>query len=169
MSRWAGTDELFFLANQRVGDWGRRLMHLVPAPAVRLMKRRVQSWPGARQENRCSLCLVFRIGHIVFHGWRTGSFPTAVFSFLPFAWPTADVDKRSERKNLCCGERTWAGTSKRILFSAGYFIWGITKASRKWISFSASASPGFFFMIFTTNKQNATSIYGGADVAVGWW
>ena len=30
------------------------------------MKRRVQSWPGARQENRCSLCLVFRIGHIVF-------------------------------------------------------------------------------------------------------
>ena len=31
-----------------------------------LMKRRVQSWPGARQENRCSLCLVFRIGHIVF-------------------------------------------------------------------------------------------------------
>jgi len=68
LDRWslAGTDELFFLANQRVGDWGRRLMHLVPAPAVRLMKRRVQSWPGARQENRCSLCLVFRIGHIVF-------------------------------------------------------------------------------------------------------
>ncbi len=30
------------------------------------LKRRVQSWPGARQENRCSLCLVFRIGHIVF-------------------------------------------------------------------------------------------------------
>jgi len=27
-------------------------MHLVPAPAVRLMKRRVQSRPGARQENR---------------------------------------------------------------------------------------------------------------------
>ena len=79
MSRWAGTDELFFLANQRVGDWGRRLMHLVPAPAVRLMKRRVQSWPGARQENRCSLCLVFRIGHIVFHGWRTNSFSSEYF------------------------------------------------------------------------------------------
>ena len=27
-------------------------MHLVPAPAVRLMKRRVQSRPGVRQENR---------------------------------------------------------------------------------------------------------------------
>ena len=26
-------------------------MHLVPAPAVRLMKRRVQSRPGVRQEN----------------------------------------------------------------------------------------------------------------------
>ena len=35
------------------------------------MKRRVQSWPGARQENRCSLCLVFRIGHIVFSMDRT--------------------------------------------------------------------------------------------------
>merc|ERR1711924_586318 len=30
------------------GEVGRRLMHLVPAPAVRLMKRRVQSRPGAR-------------------------------------------------------------------------------------------------------------------------
>jgi len=30
----------------RVGESGRRLMHLVPAPAVRLMKRRVQSRPG---------------------------------------------------------------------------------------------------------------------------
>ena len=29
-------------------------MHLVPAPAVRLMKRRVQSRPGVRQENRPS-------------------------------------------------------------------------------------------------------------------
>ena len=29
-----------------------RLRHLVPAPAVRLMKRRVQSRPGLRQENR---------------------------------------------------------------------------------------------------------------------
>jgi hypothetical protein len=28
------------------GEVGRRLMHLVPAPAVRLMKRRVQSRPG---------------------------------------------------------------------------------------------------------------------------
>jgi len=37
---------------QRVGDEERRLMHLVPAPAVRLMKRRVQSRPGVRQENR---------------------------------------------------------------------------------------------------------------------
>ena len=26
-------------------------MHLVPAPAVRLMKRRVQSSPGVRQQN----------------------------------------------------------------------------------------------------------------------
>ena len=35
----------------RVGDEERRLMHLVPAPAVRLMKRRVQSRPGVRQQN----------------------------------------------------------------------------------------------------------------------
>ena len=34
---------------QRLGESGRRLMHLVPAPAVRLMKRRVQSRPGLRQ------------------------------------------------------------------------------------------------------------------------
>ena len=39
----------------RVGDEERRLMHLVPAPAVRLMKRRVQSRPGVRQENRLHL------------------------------------------------------------------------------------------------------------------
>ena len=30
----------------RLGDEERRLMHLVPAPAVRLMKRRVLSTPG---------------------------------------------------------------------------------------------------------------------------
>ena len=30
----------------RIGDEERRLMHLVPAPAVRLMKRRVLSTPG---------------------------------------------------------------------------------------------------------------------------
>ena len=30
----------------RFGDEERRLMHLVPAPAVRLMKRRVLSRPG---------------------------------------------------------------------------------------------------------------------------
>ena len=41
-------DVVFF---QRIGESGRRLMHLVPAPAVRLMKRRVQSQPGVRQEN----------------------------------------------------------------------------------------------------------------------
>ena len=32
----------------RIGDEERRLMHLVPAPAVRLMKRRVLSRPGQR-------------------------------------------------------------------------------------------------------------------------
>jgi len=36
--------------SSRCGEVGRRLMHLVPAPAVRLMKRRVQSRPGVRQE-----------------------------------------------------------------------------------------------------------------------
>jgi hypothetical protein len=30
----------------RLGDEERRLMHLVPAPAVKLMKRRVLSRPG---------------------------------------------------------------------------------------------------------------------------
>ena len=35
--------------DKRNGEVGRRLMHLVPAPAVRLMKRRVQSRPGVRQ------------------------------------------------------------------------------------------------------------------------
>ena len=32
--------------NPRFGDEDRRLMHLVPAPAVRLMKRRVLTRPG---------------------------------------------------------------------------------------------------------------------------
>ena len=45
----------------RVGDEERRLMHLVPAPAVRLMKRRVQSRPGVRQENRLHLQKVSRL------------------------------------------------------------------------------------------------------------
>ena len=35
---------------QRLGDEERRLMHLVPAPAVRLMKRRVLSRPGLTSE-----------------------------------------------------------------------------------------------------------------------
>jgi len=34
------------IAWQRIGDGVKRLMHLVPAPAVRLMKRRVFSRPG---------------------------------------------------------------------------------------------------------------------------
>ncbi|PFX13177.1 hypothetical protein AWC38_SpisGene22765 [Stylophora pistillata] len=33
----------------RLGDEDRRLMHLVPAPAVRLMKRRVLSRPGVNR------------------------------------------------------------------------------------------------------------------------
>ena len=48
-------DDLSF-GGERVGESRRRLMHLVPAPAVRLMKRRVQSRPGLRQENR--LCFL---------------------------------------------------------------------------------------------------------------
>jgi len=43
---------MFIFFAQRVGESRRRHMHLVPAPAVRLMKRRVQSRPGLRQENR---------------------------------------------------------------------------------------------------------------------
>ena len=35
-------------AGPRIGDEERRLMHLVPAPAVRLMKRRVLSRPGLK-------------------------------------------------------------------------------------------------------------------------
>ena len=34
------------LTAKRLGDEERKLMHLVPAPAVRLMKRRVLSRPG---------------------------------------------------------------------------------------------------------------------------
>ena len=41
-------------------------MHLVPAPAVRLMKRRVQSRPGSRQENRFP---GLALGHFVFSSW----------------------------------------------------------------------------------------------------
>ena len=37
----------------RLGDEDRRLMHLVPAPAVRLMKRRVLSRPGVNRVSRC--------------------------------------------------------------------------------------------------------------------
>ena len=48
---FAGTLVFFPLIKKRIGEVGRRLMHLVPAPAVRLMKRRVQSSPGVRQQN----------------------------------------------------------------------------------------------------------------------
>ena len=34
---------------QRIGDEERRLMHLVPAPAVKLMKSRVLSRPGMKK------------------------------------------------------------------------------------------------------------------------
>ena len=47
----AGTVPNDAWVRQRIGEVGRRLMHLVPAPAVRLMKRRVQSRPGVRQQN----------------------------------------------------------------------------------------------------------------------
>ena len=40
----------------RLGDEERRLMHLVPAPAVRLMKRRVLSRPGVNS----LMVLIFR-------------------------------------------------------------------------------------------------------------
>ena len=41
---------LYFRAlHYRFGDEDRRLMHLVPAPAVRLMKRRVLSRPGVNR------------------------------------------------------------------------------------------------------------------------
>ena len=46
-------------------------MHLVPAPAVRLMKRRVQSRPGARQENRFFVLVSFAPGR---QGWDTSLF-----------------------------------------------------------------------------------------------
>ena len=74
----AGTldaSRLFFLSNQRVGESGRRFVHLVPAPAVRLMKRRVQSRPGSRQENRFP---GLALGHFVFSSWSLtngGLFP----------------------------------------------------------------------------------------------
>ncbi len=37
---------LLGMHEKRLGDEERRLMHLVPAPAVKLMKRRVLSRPG---------------------------------------------------------------------------------------------------------------------------
>ena len=60
-------------------------MHLVPAPAVRLMKRRVQSTPGAIQEKRffirdqCLIAslvrLVLRTGHRLGHRYNVGLSP----------------------------------------------------------------------------------------------
>ena len=43
----------------RFGDEDERLMHLVPAPAVILLKRRVLSRPGAKSLSPCRACLVF--------------------------------------------------------------------------------------------------------------
>ena len=40
---------------ERIGDEERRLMHLVPAPAVKLMKSRVLSRPGMKK------CLGFTV------------------------------------------------------------------------------------------------------------
>ena len=42
---------LHVMEKNRIGDEERRLMHLVPAPAVRLMKRRVLSRPGPQQSS----------------------------------------------------------------------------------------------------------------------
>ena len=54
----------------RLGDEERRLMHLVPAPAVRLMKRRVLSRPGVNS----LMVLIFHTPglHSSFH--RSSSF-----------------------------------------------------------------------------------------------
>jgi hypothetical protein len=40
---------IFGLEKKRFGDEERRLMHLVPAPAVKLMKGRVLSRPGMKK------------------------------------------------------------------------------------------------------------------------
>ena len=56
-------------------------MHLVPAPAVRLMKRRVQSRPGARQENRFFVLVSFSL--VVKDG-------TQVFSLRVLPWVLID-------------------------------------------------------------------------------
>jgi hypothetical protein len=46
----------------RLGDEERRLMHLVPAPAVKLMKRRVLSRPGVDSVSVVPLPLPFQKG-----------------------------------------------------------------------------------------------------------
>ena len=72
----------------RLGDEERRLMHLVPAPAVRLMKRRVLSRPGVN-----SLMV------LIFHtpGLKVLTLVSFLLSLLSLHQPHARV--RGERRN----------------------------------------------------------------------
>jgi hypothetical protein len=64
-------------------------MHLVPAPAVRLMKRRVQSRPGVRQENRPSHPLKVGKVDLLSLGWigRLLGVVDGVWGIISFPFP----------------------------------------------------------------------------------
>ena len=80
-------------SKSRLGDEDRRLMHLVPAPAVRLMKRRVLSRPGV---NRVRLAFVSFV-----HSSFGSSLLCSALNSLPIV----------NKVNAGRGERTTGGES----------------------------------------------------------
>ena len=89
----------------RFGDEDERLMHLVPAPAVILLKRRVLSRPGAKSLSPCRACLVF-------------DWPLFLFLFTTQCQPhDGTEDKRQEEGTVPSWSLQCYRNSSLIVFS----------------------------------------------------
>ena len=84
-------------SKNRLGDEDRRLMHLVPAPAVRLMKRRVLSRPGVNRVPPFALncCVQF------------SSFPSLTIDSLSYQSLRLSVGGRVKGLNTTTRTKGW--------------------------------------------------------------
>ena len=132
------------ISKERLGDEERRLMHLVPAPAVRLMNRRVLSRPDISLlfgsflslrlvwnprvihwvNNRCVLWNHFHLSNLPIREtkgiWMKGL--RQVLQQQP--WNTFDILGKKSRDWICrCLKRCSKGMHAFVLYSFMYFWW----------------------------------------------
>jgi hypothetical protein len=92
----------------RLGDEERRLMHLVPAPAVRLMKRRVLSRPGVNSPWPHSLAWSWNTRHES-TVWMPGLFVSGTEGEWEIeeesrSWPLSRASKRMKERSMTTKE-----------------------------------------------------------------